>query len=43
MKTKYTVTNIFDKDGSILNDIISKYLMSFLDNELYDSIIDLNL
>ncbi len=33
MKKKYKVNNIFDEAGMIFNELISTFLLSFLDKE----------
>ena len=44
---KYKVNNIFNEDGITLNDLINKYFISFLDEELnffsFDGIMDLDI
>ena len=36
MNSEYKVNNIFDSKGKTFNELISTFLVSFLDNELED-------
>lgn len=42
MNKGYEVNNIFNNSGETLNDIVSTYLISFLDKELNEFESDIN-